>query len=53
MTTIDKNKIREFLKTIEDPEFEIDIVNPGLVYDIALEGSKAVITMTLTSRGCP
>ena len=45
--------IREFLKTIEDPEFEIDIVNLGLVYDIALEGSKAVITMTLTSMGCP
>ena len=53
MTTIDKNKIREFLKTVEDPEFEIDIVNLGLVYDIAVEGSKAVITMTLTSLGCP
>jgi metal-sulfur cluster biosynthetic enzyme len=53
MSKIDPNKIREFLKTVEDPEFEIDVVNLGLVYDISIIGDKAVILMTLTSMGCP
>ena len=46
-------KIREFLKTVEDPEFEIDVVNLGLIYDIKVDGNKAEILMTLTSMGCP
>ncbi len=45
--------IRERLKTIEDPEFEVDIVNLGLIYDIEIDGGRAQITMTLTSMGCP
>ena len=53
MSTVDTNKIREFLKTVEDPEFEIDVVNLGLIYDITVNGSKANILMTLTSMGCP
>ena len=53
MATIDPLKIREFLKTVEDPEFEIDIVNLGLIYDIQVVDSRVVITMTLTSMGCP
>lgn len=53
MNTIDKGKIIEFLKTVEDPEFEIDIYNLGLIYDIEIEGSKVSLTMTLTSLGCP
>jgi len=53
MGAIDAVKVREFLKTVEDPEFEIDIVNLGLVYDIKIEGNKATILMTLTSMGCP
>ena len=53
MATIDPMKIREFLKTVEDPEFEIDIVNLGLIYDIQVVDSRVVITMTLTSMGCP
>ncbi|MFH1068671.1 MAG: metal-sulfur cluster assembly factor [Candidatus Glassbacteria bacterium] len=53
MGAIDAVKVREFLKAVEDPEFEIDIVNLGLVYDIKIEGNKATILMTLTSMGCP
>jgi metal-sulfur cluster biosynthetic enzyme len=53
MSKIDPNKIREFLKTVEDPEFEIDVVNLGLVYDISVIDDTAVILMTLTSMGCP
>lgn len=53
MAAIDRMKVREFLKTVEDPEFEIDIVNLGLIYDIQVIDSRVVITMTLTSMGCP
>jgi metal-sulfur cluster biosynthetic enzyme len=53
MSSLDKGKIREFLMLVNDPEFEIDIVNLGLVYDIQVQDSKVKIVMTLTSMGCP
>ncbi len=53
MSKADPDKIREFLKTVEDPEFEIDVVNLGLIYDISIKGDTAVVLMTLTSMGCP
>ncbi len=53
MSKVDPNKISEFLKTVEYPEFEIDVVNLGLIYDVSVLGDTAVILMTLTSMGCP
>ena len=44
----------ETLKTVYDPEIPVDIYELGLVYgiDIGPDG-RIVITMTLTSPGCP
>ncbi|MCE5269910.1 metal-sulfur cluster assembly factor [bacterium] len=50
---IDPRKVIEFLKTVEDPEFAIDIYNLGLVYDVKVEGPNVTLLMTLTSLGCP
>jgi metal-sulfur cluster biosynthetic enzyme len=37
-----------------DPELGYNIVDLGLVYDIAIEANDAInITMTTTTRGCP
>lgn len=51
-----KNLIQEIyeqLNTILDPELGIGIVDLGLIYDVKLEGKTAIITMTLTTMGCP
>lgn len=45
--------IRESLKFVIDPEVGVNVVDLGLIYDTELHGTAAVITMTLTTPGCP
>lgn len=46
-------ELREKLAEVKDPEIDMSIVELGLVYDIAYEDGDVLITMTLTSPGCP
>jgi metal-sulfur cluster biosynthetic enzyme len=49
-----KENIYGALELVVDPELGVDIVNLGLVYDVDLdEDGTALVTMTLTSMGCP
>ena len=49
-----KDSMMGVLENVIDPELGVDIVNLGLVYDAELdETGKAIVTMTLTSMGCP
>ncbi|HVZ78576.1 MAG TPA: metal-sulfur cluster assembly factor [Gemmatimonadaceae bacterium] len=49
--TVDQVKLA--LRKVKDPELNLNIIDLGLVYDIAVEDRTVVINMTLTSPGCP
>jgi metal-sulfur cluster biosynthetic enzyme len=51
---IDSEFLFQQLKTVEDPDVHVNIVDLGLVYDIGENGTgEIVVTMTLTSPSCP
>jgi metal-sulfur cluster biosynthetic enzyme len=43
----------EALKTVEDPEAGMNIVDLGLVYSITVDDARVRVTMTMTSPACP
>lgn len=55
MTTKPLNQaaVLEALRQVVDPELGCNIVDLGLVYNIAIAGAKVNVAMTLTTRGCP
>lgn len=46
-------QVRQALRKVKDPELNLNIVDLGLVYDIRVEGARAIVDMSLTSPGCP
>jgi len=52
--TANLEDVKEALYDVVDPELGINVVDLGLVYDLALDDEGvAVIDMTLTSAACP
>lgn len=55
MNTVSINKadVLATLRQVMDPEIDLNIVDLGLIYDVAIEGAKVSIRMTVTTPGCP
>ena len=47
------DQVKLALRKVKDPELNLNIVDLGLVYEIAVDGGDVNIDMTLTSPGCP
>ncbi len=50
---LEQEKLIEALKTVQDPELHVNVVDLGLVYTIQTEGDQVNVEMTRTSPACP
>ena len=52
-SSIKPEDVIDVLRQCYDPEIPVNIVDLGLVYDIAIKPERVDVKMTLTALGCP
>ncbi|RJO59121.1 metal-sulfur cluster assembly factor [Candidatus Parcubacteria bacterium] len=51
---VTKAQVQKILRTCDDPELGVNVVDLGLIYDIQISKKGFVkVIMTLTTPGCP
>ena len=50
---VTEDQVRLALRKVKDPELNLNIIDLGLIYAIAVDGAQVKIDMSLTSPGCP
>ena len=50
---VSEDQVKLALRRVKDPDLQLNIVDLGLVYNIAVDGTTVKIDMTLTSPACP
>ena len=53
MNPIDPSALTDALRQVMDPELDCNIVDLGLVHGVERADGHVVVTMTLTTPGCP
>ena len=51
--TLKPEDVIEVLRQCYDPEIPVNIIDLGLIYDIAIKPERVDVKMTLTALGCP
>lgn len=49
----DDDTIREALRQVDDPEVGMNIIDLGLIYNIAVGDNAVFIDITMTTAACP
>jgi metal-sulfur cluster biosynthetic enzyme len=50
---VSEDQVKLALRRVKDPDLQLNIMDLGLVYGIAIDGTTVRIDMTLTSPACP
>ena len=50
---VSEDQVKLALRRVKDPDLQLNIIDLGLVYRIAVDGSTVKVDMTLTSPACP
>jgi metal-sulfur cluster biosynthetic enzyme len=50
---IDQETLVSALRTVKDPELNVNVIDLGLVYSIQTREAEVEVEMTLTSPACP
>lgn len=48
-----EDEVWEALRTVDDPEVGVNVVDLGLVYGVAIRGDDVTVRLTMTSPACP
>src|ERR1043165_4491788 len=49
---VSEDQVKLALRRVKDPDLQLNIMDLGLVYNIAVDGTTVKIDMTLTSPAC-
>jgi metal-sulfur cluster biosynthetic enzyme len=50
---VSEDQVKLALRRVKDPDLQLNIMDLGLVYAIAVDGTTVKVDMTLTSPACP
>ena len=50
---VSEDQVKLALRRVKDPDLQLNIMDLGLVYGIAVDGTTVKVDMTLTSPACP